>query len=66
MTRTITKRTELAHRASDGIDVYLYWNEPTSRVTVDVFDARAGHGFELEVDGGRALDAFNHPYAYAA
>ena len=31
---TITRRTELAHRRSEGIDVYLFWNEPTSRVTV--------------------------------
>jgi hypothetical protein len=65
MTRTII-RTELAHRASDGIDVYLFWNEPTSRVTVDVVDGRADGSFELEVDGRHALDAFNHPYAYAA
>jgi hypothetical protein len=66
MTTTITRRTELAHRASDGIDVYLFWNEPTSRVTVGVLDARGDDSFEFEVDGRQALDAFNHPYAYAA
>jgi hypothetical protein len=66
MTTTITRRTELAHRASDGIDVYLFWNEPTSRVTVGVLDARGDDSFEFEVDGRHALDAFNHPYAYAA
>ena len=66
MTTAITRRTELAHRTSDGIDVYLFWNEPTSRVTVVVLDARTGDSFDLEVDGGDALDAFNHPYAYAA
>jgi hypothetical protein len=66
MTATIIRRTELAHRTSDGIDVYLFWNEPTSRVTVSVLDARTDDGFELEVDGRHALDAFNHPYAYAA
>jgi hypothetical protein len=65
-TRTINRRTELAHRASGGIDVYLFWNEPTSRVTVGVLDARGDDGFEFEVDGRHALDAFNHPYAYAA
>ena len=62
--RTIGRRTELAHRASDGIDVYLFWNEPTSRVTVDVRDTRGDDSFEFEVDGRHALDAFNHPYAY--
>jgi hypothetical protein len=66
MTTRIIRRTELAHRTSDGIDVYLFWNEPTSRVTVSVLDARTDHSFELEVDGRHALDAFNHPYAYAA
>ena len=66
MTTTIIRRTELAHRASDGVDVYLFWNEPTSRVTVGVLDARGDDSFEFEVDGRYALDAFNHPYAYAA
>ena len=62
---TSTRRTELAHRTSDGIDVYLFWNEPTSRVTVRVVDGRSEDGFELELDGRQALDAFNHPFAYA-
>ena len=66
MTRTITRRAELAHRTSDGIDVYLFWEEPTNRVTLNVLDARNHDSFELDVDRRQALDAFNHPYAYAA
>jgi hypothetical protein len=66
MTTSINRRTELAHRTNDGIHVYLFWNEPTNRVTVDVLDARTHDSFELDVDGRDALDAFNHPYAYAA
>jgi hypothetical protein len=31
-----------------------------------VFDERTNNGFELEVDSRDALDAFNHPFAYAA
>src|SRR5207247_6476092 len=65
-TTTITRRTELARRRSAGIDVYLFWNKPTNRVTVGVIDARTDDGFQFEVDGRHALDAFNHPYAYAA
>jgi hypothetical protein len=65
-TTTIFRRTELAHRTSGGIDVYLFWNEPTGRVTVGVVDVRADDSFELEVDGRDALDAFNHPYVHAA
>ena len=63
---TITRRTELAHRRSEGIDFCLFWSEPTSRVTVGLLDARTGDGFELEVNGRHALDVVNHRYAYAA
>jgi hypothetical protein len=63
---TINQRTELAHRTSEGIDISLFWHQPSGRVTVSVIDERTNDGFELEVDGRRALDAFNHPYAYKA
>ena len=63
---TITQKTELAHRTSEGIHVNLFWNQLSSRVTVRVFDERTNNGFELEVDSRDALDAFNHPFAYAA
>jgi hypothetical protein len=64
-TTTITRQTELAHRTNDGIEVYLFWNQPSSRVTIRVVIERTSDGFELEVDGRDALDAFNHPFAYA-
>jgi hypothetical protein len=67
MTSTTTQaEKELAHRTSEGIDVSLYWNERTNRVTVKVYDARFDEGFEFDVDGRRALDAYRHPFAYAA
>ena len=59
-------RRELAHRQNDGIDVTLFWNEGTSTVTIGVLDSHSGEALEFEVDGSAALDAFNHPYAYAA
>ena len=49
----ISERTELAHRVSGGIDVYLFWNEHTSRVTVGVLDTRGDESFEFEVDRGK-------------
>ena len=61
-----TQRRELAHRAGDGIDVALLWTKSTNRVTVAVLDTHSGQELEFEVDGSHALDAFNHPYAYAA
>jgi len=38
----------------------------SDELTVSVEDARVGHRFELAVAPARALDAFNHPFAYAA
>ena len=65
---TITELTEwreLAHRTNDGFDVTLFWSMASNRVTISVFHARSATALEFEVDGADALDAFNHPYAYA-
>jgi hypothetical protein len=61
-----TERRELAHRTSDGIEVTMFWSKPSDRVTIAVLDTRSDDALEFEVDGSDALDAFNHPYAYAA
>lgn len=66
MTTAAIERRELAHRTGDGIDVTLLWTKSTNRVTIAVADSHSGEELEFEVDGSRALDAFNHPYAYAA
>jgi hypothetical protein len=58
--------TELAHRTGSGLDVTLYWNQPTDRVTVVVHDNQASHRLELTVDRAQASYAFNHLFAYAA
>jgi hypothetical protein len=65
LSTTTNTEKELAHRASGGIDVSLFWNERTNRVTVKVNDSRSGEAFEFEVDRPRALDAYHHPFAYA-
>ena len=57
---------ELASRESDGVHVLLLWHPREDAVTVSVEDSHAGHCFELRVDRRRALDAFYHPFAYAA
>ncbi len=67
MTATaLTDRRELAHRTSDGIEITLFWSMPSNQVTIAAFDTRSDEALEFEVDGSAALDAFNHPYAYAA
>jgi hypothetical protein len=62
----LTERRELAHRTSDGIEVTLFWGKASNQVTIAVLDSRSHEAVEFEVDGSAALDAFNHPYAYAA
>ena len=66
MTSLTPTTRELAARESDGVRVFLLWHPRENAVTVTVEDARAGHGFELAVEHERALDAFYHPFAYAA
>jgi hypothetical protein len=55
---------ELDHRTSDGIDVRLWWSEPTNHVFLTLEDLRSGELYELVVPGADAFDAFHHPYAY--
>jgi hypothetical protein len=57
---------ELAARESDGIHVQLLWHSDENALTVSVEDARVGDRFQLAVAPERALDAFYHPFAYAA
>jgi hypothetical protein len=64
--KAFTERRELAHRAADGIEVTLFWSTPGDRITIVVMDTRSEETLEFEVDGSAALNAFNHPYAYAA
>ena len=55
---------ELDHRRGDGFDVKLLWSARSGKVYVAVEDARTDEAFRIAVDPDRALDAFNHPYAY--
>ena len=64
--RTASAR-ELDCRLSDGIRVCLLWHPADGHVSVAVDDGKTGDAFELTVgDGDRALDVYQHPYAYAA
>jgi hypothetical protein len=57
---------ELAARESNGLHVVLLWHPREDALTVSVEDDRLGDGFQLAVAPDRALDAFYHPFAYAA
>jgi hypothetical protein len=65
-TSTATERRELAQRSSYGIEVTLFWTTSTNLVTIAVIDLYSADELEFEVDGSAALDAFDHPFAYAA
>jgi len=57
---------ELDRREGDGIAVSLLWRKDNNVVSVAVSDDRTGDEFELVVAPDCALDAFAHPFAYAA
>jgi hypothetical protein len=57
---------ELASRESDGLSVVLLWHPRNGALTVSVVDSRTGDRFQLAVEREHALDAFYHPFAYAA
>ena len=65
-TRTIsTDFVDLAHRAANGFAVTLLWERETNEIILIVDDSCAGSVLQFAVDGGSALDAFYHPFAYA-
>ena len=66
MTPVTLQTRELAARENDGIHVLLLWHPREDAVTVSVDDTRAGQRFDLAVARDRALEAFYHPFAYAA
>jgi hypothetical protein len=57
---------ELAQRQSGTLEVLLLWHPEIERVELSVCDLATGGGFQIEVAPGRAIDAFYHPYVYAA
>jgi hypothetical protein len=65
MARTDDYR-ELALRETDGVEVALFWHQPTDQMTVTVSDERNASYFELAAKPHEALDVFNHPFAHAA
>lgn len=61
-----TNLQELDRREGDGITVSLLWSRCDDSVSVAVYDERTTELFEFDVPRDSALDAFHHPYAYAA
>lgn len=65
MTPTLSRNLrELAHRRSANLEVTLLWNRRSRRVWVSIYDLANDEQRTAPVPCDRALDAFNHPYAY--
>ena len=58
--------SELAVRENDGLAVSLYWSKSTGRTRVVVLDQMFKAELHVDVPPACALDAFTHPFAYAA
>jgi len=65
MTAPTDTLRELDRRTGDGIDVQLLWDPQTGSVSIVVADMHTGEVLEFGIDSRDALDAFQHPYAYA-
>ena len=57
---------ELDTRTNNEIEVALLWSPADGRVVVRVTDHSTEEVLELDVAPADAVDAFHHPYAYAA
>jgi hypothetical protein len=57
---------ELDHRRTDGIDVRLLWSQVDDGILLVVSDSKTGDAFSVEVGRPETLEAFHHPYSYAA
>jgi hypothetical protein len=56
--------TELAHRRNEDVEVSLVWDRKHDRLFVLVEDIRVGDRFSVPAAPEKALDVFNHPFAY--
>jgi hypothetical protein len=59
-------RRELAHRVCAGFDVMLLWNPADNSLAVRVLRYDDAETYELAVPRDHALNAFHHPFVYAA
>jgi hypothetical protein len=65
-TTAINDWKELASRERDGLVVSLFWSRAADQLTLAVADRNLDEEFNVNLAGAHALDAFYHPFAYAA
>jgi hypothetical protein len=57
---------ELAQRRENGVEVTLNWDARSNAVSVEIVDLCDDRTLLVPVAAAAALDAYYHPYAYAA
>ena len=57
---------ELAQRRSGEVDVLLLWHPESDRIELCVLDLATAVSVHIDVAPDKALDAFDHPYAYVS
>ena len=66
MTPTRNRTRELAERTSNGTLIRLIWLQGTLELWVEVYEPELDVTIVIPAQPEQALDAFHHPYAYAA
>ena len=66
MTPTRKRIRELAERTSNGTLMRLFWLQGTRELWVEVSEPEFDVTIVIPAEPERALEAFHHPYAYAA
>jgi hypothetical protein len=66
MTPTRKRIRELAARTSSAALVRLFWRQGTRELWVEVWEPEFDVTIVIPVEPELALEAFQHPYAYAA
>jgi hypothetical protein len=57
---------ELAQRLTGDVEVVLLWHPDTNSLELSLHDLAAHVGCQVMVAPEHAIDAFYHPYVYAA
>jgi hypothetical protein len=57
---------ELAERISNGKSMRLFWLQGTSELWVEVYEPELDMTLVIPAEPERALEVFNHPFAYGA
>jgi hypothetical protein len=57
---------ELAQRRTGSVEVLLLWHPISNKVELRIHDTSSEEDFGFRVPPGEAMEAFRHPYAYAA